>query len=139
MQKIIFVFGVLISVFFSSFTVADILVSDARIKQVIPGRTTTAAYMNVQNTSATDVKLSAVRFNMGSSIEMHEIVTTDGLSGMRRRPAVVIAAGQTVAFKTGGLHLMVFGVQQALGEQVDIELCFDNNNCQTTGFKTEAW
>lgn len=118
---------------------ADVVVNDARIKQVLPGRTTTAAYMNLRNTAGKDVALLEARLAQASSIEMHEIVKTDGLSGMRRRPSVALPAGTSVAFKTGGLHLMVFGVQQQLENGVDIELCFDDDTTQIVRFKTEAW
>lgn len=139
MRKFLLSISVCISVLFSQAAAAELVVTDARIKQVLPGRTTTAGYMTVRNTSKKPVLLLGATLPQASSIEMHEMINSEGLSGMRQRPQVAIPAGKSVAFKTGGLHLMVFGVQQPLADEVDIRLHFDDDTEQTVRFATEAW
>ncbi len=88
-----------------------ISVSDARIRELVPGRTTTAAYFSLRNHSGTPLILTGAESARTSSIEMHTMVTSGDRVGMRRVPEVVVEPGASADFAPGGLHLMVFGVE----------------------------
>ncbi len=88
-----------------------ISVSDARIRELVPGRTTTAAYFSLRNHSGAPLTLTGAESARTSSIEMHTMVTSGDRVGMRRVPEVVVEPGASADFAPGGLHLMVFGVE----------------------------
>ena len=86
-------------------------VSDARIRELIAGRTTTAAYFSLHNHTSVALTLTGAESALTGSIEMHTMVTEGERVGMRRVPEVVIEAGDRAEFAPGSLHLMVFGVE----------------------------
>lgn len=86
-------------------------VTDARIREPTPGRTTTAAYFTLHNRSAETLILTGAASPAASSIEMHTMVERDGRVGMRRVPEVTVSPDERIEFAPGGLHLMVFGVK----------------------------
>ncbi len=98
-------------------------VSDARVRELVPGRTTTAAYLTVHNHSGAPLTLTGAESDRTSSIEMHTMVTRGERVGMRRVTEVVIEPGASAEFAPGGLHLMVFGVE-ALDAPFPITLVF---------------
>ena len=54
----------------------------------------------------------------------------DGMMKMRRVDEVVIAAHSSVALKSGGTHLMLFGVEMGLqaGDMIDLQLHFSDGS-----------
>ncbi len=118
---------------------ADISVIEAKIKNVLPGRTMTAAYMTLHNNEAKDVFLTVVHAPFTKTIEMHETRVVDGISRMRQQEKVLIPANSKVEFKRGGLHLMLFGVKAPLSGSADITLCFDDDTHKTVSFDIESW
>ncbi len=86
-------------------------ISDARIRELVPGRTTTAAYFSLHNHSGAPLTLTGAESARTSSIEMHTMITSGDRVGMRRVPEVVIEPGASADLAPGGLHLMVFGVE----------------------------
>lgn len=96
-------------------------VSDARVRALIPGQDKTAAYFTARNTSDSELVLTGASSDSVRAIEMHTTIRDGDVVGMRRLPAVVIPAGETVRFTPGGRHLMMFGVA-ALGDSLDIVL-----------------
>ena len=102
-----------------------ISVSDARIRELIADRTTTAAYFTVHNHSGELLTLTGAESSRASSIEIHTMVSDGDRVGMRRLREVVIEPGSSIAFAQGGLHLMVFGVEN-LEAPFPITLIFAN-------------
>jgi copper(I)-binding protein len=89
---------------------SEVTISDARIRTPAPGQDKTAAYLDIHNAGAAPLTLTAVETPIARAVEFHRIERDGDMVRMRRQAAVVVAAGETVRFAPGGLHLMVFGV-----------------------------
>lgn len=102
---------------------AALVISEARVRALIPGQDKTAGYFSARNGTADAVVLSGARSEQARSIEMHVTVQDGDMMRMRRLEAVEIAPGETVRFEPGGRHLMVFGVDSLeAGMDIDLEL-----------------
>ena len=65
-------------------------VSDAWIREAPPGSTVLAGYLTIHNHGSMPVTISGVSGEDFSSIEIHRIVTEDGMSRMQRAGALEI-------------------------------------------------
>jgi copper(I)-binding protein len=98
-------------------------VRDARIRDLPPGRDTTAAYFVLHNHSGETVKIVGASSKRARAIEMHTTTRDGDRVAMRRLEAVEIPSGASAAFAPGGQHLMVFGVTQVTAPfPISIEL-----------------
>lgn len=106
-------------------------ISQLVVREPLPGKTMTAGFMALTNTTTADQQLVSASASWAERIELHTHVHDHGVMRMRAVEQVSIAAGKTVTFKPGGLHLMVFGVQAPLQQELPITLCFASGECQT--------
>jgi copper(I)-binding protein len=100
---------------------ANVTLSNARVRALIPGQDATVGYFDITNSGTTDVVLVAARSEGVGAIEMHTIVVDGDMVRMRRLERVIVPAGETIHFKTGGHHLMLSGVAE-LGQTTQITL-----------------
>lgn len=105
---------------------AEIQISDAKVRALLPGRDTTAGYFVARNNTDHPITLIGASSPAARAIEMHRTYIKEERVRMQRVPEVVIAPGEQVAFAQGGLHLMIFGVAE-LTEPFPITLLFDGN------------
>ncbi|UTW44304.1 copper chaperone PCu(A)C [bacterium SCSIO 12696] len=121
----------------SPFTVADqaaIAVDNAYVRGMPPGRTVTAAFFDLHNKGARDCRLVGATADIARSGELHTHIHKDGVMRMRRVKGVDLPAGETVSFKPGGLHVMLFGVRPLKdGEPVSVTLNFEQCEPLTVG------
>ena len=105
---------------------AEVQVTDFNIREVLPGRSMTAGYLTVSNKNDKAVELTAVSSPMFDAIELHMSSQKDGMMHMEQLPSVTIAAGDTLRFQPGALHLMLFDVKAsiAVGEKIPVSLTF---------------
>ncbi len=96
-------------------------VSNARVRQVIPGQDKTAAYLDLRNTGDAAVTIIGAESDAARAVEMHTTVHDGDQVRMKPLSEVVVPAGQTVRFEPGGRHLMLFGVSN-LGDHIDVIL-----------------
>lgn len=87
---------------------AELKVSDAMVRDLIPGQNVAAAFFTITNTGKTVAKIVAAESNAAAMVEVHTHIHEDGMMKMRRLEDLTIEAGQTVEFKPGHLHLMMF-------------------------------
>ncbi len=88
-----------------------IVVSEARIQAPMKGKTMTAGYFDITNHSDVDDAIIGIETPDAERIEMHLTEADEkGIMSMRRQVSVDLKAGDTVSFKPGSYHLMVFGV-----------------------------
>lgn len=92
---------------------AAIDVQDAWARASIGSRQMTAAYLVLKNESPETVKLVEVTTDIGRA-EIHESLVEDGVMRMRERKEITLAAGESVHFKPGGLHIMLMDLKQPL-------------------------
>lgn len=92
----------------SSFTMAQVSVTEIRVNAPVPGQSISGGYMLIRNEGNQDVRLLAVKSASATRVEMHTHVMNNGMMGMQEIQAVNIPAGETVSFVEGGHHLMIF-------------------------------
>lgn len=91
---------------------ADISVTDAWLREPIPGQSTSAAYLLLENRSDEARQLVAVETNFSTKAEIHTQQLDDGMMRMRQLLSVDLKAGEKIAFASGGLHIMLFGIDR---------------------------
>jgi copper(I)-binding protein len=92
------------------------------------GAPTAIGYMTIKNDGTTPDRLVGGSVEVAREFQLHSMVMENGVAKMRELKAVDIAAGQTVAFKPGGSHIMFVGLKQPLheGEHVKGTLSFEH-------------
>ena len=118
-------------------TGTDLVVSEARVRALLPGQRNTVAYLVVENRGSARITLVGAESSAARVMEIHESFIEDNMYRMRRRTEVEIPARDTVRFEPGGLHLMLFDVNE-IGEQVEIELVTSDGRRQTAIFQRIA-
>jgi len=122
---------IIIAAFAASFqTLAvEVQIANSTVRQPLPGRTVSAGYFTINNTSQRPISLVAASSPWFEKVELHQHSYVDGMMRMRRIDTIVVAPNQTVHLQPGGLHLMLFQPKQSLQleQQVPIELVFDND------------
>ena len=114
-------------------------VSGAYIRTMPPGRTTTAGFLTIVNHGTADCKVISASSPLSKRIEFHEHLHSDGM--MRMRPVdsgIVLPAGEAVIFKPGGLHIMLFNIEQALVGGDTTQLQFNTDHCGSVEFSAEV-
>lgn len=93
----------------------SIQISAAWIQSPMPGATETAGYVRITNGAETDDRLLSVSSRWAGHVDMHEMVTEDGMMGMRPLIyGVKVPAGGAVDFSPQALHLMLVNPRQKL-------------------------
>lgn len=98
-----------------------LIVSDARVRALIPGQDKTAAYFEVTNRSREPLVLVGAESPAARAIEIHSSSQNGDVLRMRRLREVRIEPGATIGFQPGGHHLMLFGVR-SLDDETEIRL-----------------
>lgn len=107
-----------------SLALADISVSGIRVKAPVPGQHISAGYMQITNSGDSAVTLVAVSSENASSVEMHTHIMENGMMGMVQLDSVEVAAAETLEFKEGGHHLMIFDPDSPAIDSGQFELIF---------------
>lgn len=99
----------------------------AYIRGLPPVQKNTAAFGQLKNHSQHDLQLKRIHSPIASTIEVHQHIMDGGTMKMRKVENVSIAAGGTLEFKPGGLHIMMMDVKKMPleGESVKLEMCFE--------------
>ena len=113
-------------------------VSAARIMQPLPGKSLTSGYFELHNRSARPLLLTGANSPHARAIEIHRSSQVDGKMRMQRVPEVAIAPGARATFAPGGLHLMLFGVQD-IPEAVPVTLTFAEHPPIDATFARAHW
>jgi len=104
----------------------DLEVRDPWIMEAPPGARVNAGYFGISNRGDSEAVLVGVDSERFGRVEIHRTVITDGIAGMARESAIAVAAGATVSFQPGGLHLMLMEAtaRPHAGETVPVSLVF---------------
>ncbi len=116
-------------------------VSDAYIKQPVPGKQMTAAYATFTNHTSEPICLTEFSGAFASNIELHTTETVSRAAGSDRShkvrdrshkvhdrvrmlhlPELCIQPAAAAILAPGGKHLMVMGVQDLSTSPIDIEI-----------------
>ena len=104
----------------------DLRVARGWARPTPPGVSVGAGYLEIEGGLSAD-RLVSASSPRAARVEFHESVVEAGISQMRERAAVPVAAGGRVAFAPGGLHLMLLGLTSPLlaGGRVPVTLSFE--------------
>jgi copper(I)-binding protein len=110
----------------STVTLAEVLVTDATVREMLPGRSMTAGYFSISNQNNVAAELISASSPQFGSIELHQHSHKDGMMKMEQVQSVVVAAGEQVHFQPGGLHLMMFDAKTSIttGQKIPLRLTF---------------
>lgn len=111
-------------------------IADAWARPVAAGQMG-AGYLSIANRGRTADKLIAAFSPAAAAVSIHESRMAGSVSIMRAVGAVAIPAGAAIAFRPGGLHLMLEGVKRPLkaGERVSITLIFARAGRRAVAFQ----
>ena len=106
-----------------------IVIENAWIREAPPGANAMAGYMQISNSTSSNVILHSANSNSFNSIEFHRSVEENGIYKMVPQLHLHINATSTLELKPGDYHLMLFKPTTALkqGDTVEISLLFSNN------------
>lgn len=91
-----------------------IVVNDAWARAARQDQPATAAYLSLCSADGNDALVSA-SFAGANATELHVTVTSeDGTAAMSQTQSIDLPAGETVALKPGGAHIMMIGVTEAI-------------------------
>lgn len=101
--------------------------SGVMILEPIPGQDRTVAYLTLENAGSVPITLNRVTSPQFAAVEMHATILDNGVAGMQALDAITIAEGASIAFDTGGRHLMLIRPREALeaGDEVTLEFHHD--------------
>lgn len=105
-------------------------VSGAWVREPIPGRAMSAAFMQLSNPGSADKVLVSARAEWAGNIEIHTHINDNGVMRMRQIDSITVPASGSVSLQPGGLHLMLFNLQLPLSAPLALELCFADGECQ---------
>ena len=91
------------------------------------GAQTGAAYMTLDNKSASADRLTGASSDVADKVQIHEMKVVNGVMQMRELPdGLPIPAGGSVVLKPGSYHVMLIGLKKPLtaGETFPLTLTF---------------
>lgn len=108
----------------------EITVNDPYLRAVPPVVKTSAAFMQIQNSSDMEQFLVSASTPAAAAVELHMHTMDDGVMRMRRIAHIHLPPKETVALQPGGLHIMLFDLTSPLnaGDQVPITLTFEDGS-----------
>ncbi|GAA0853887.1 copper chaperone PCu(A)C [Aliiglaciecola litoralis] len=120
---------VLVLAFYCQAASAQLQVSNATVRLLPPGVPNTSAYFTIENSGTQDQSIVAAELNFARKAELHAHIMDGDMMRMEQQQQVRIAAGESVTFKPGGLHVMIFGLAEPLQEnqQVSFTLVTGDN------------
>ncbi len=88
---------------------------------------TGGGFLSISNRGAAADRLVSASSPAARAMELHTMVRDGDVMRMRAVEAIEVPAGQTVALRPGGLHLMLVGLSRPLreGETVSVVLRFE--------------
>jgi copper(I)-binding protein len=115
-----------LAVFAACPAASQVVVTDAWVRGMVAGQTTTGAFMQLK--SAIDTTLIGVASPAAGIVEIHATKMEGGMMKMNAVDRVPLPAGRIVELKAGGSHVMMMNVRQPLkeGDTVPITLTFED-------------
>jgi copper(I)-binding protein len=107
--------------------------SNQWIRAVPPNSKMTAAYAEITNSSEFDIWITGASSDQFGAIELHETIERDGMARMVHRDFVKLSPGETVQFKRGGKHFMMFSPKSAIteGDTYTINVILGNGDIES--------
>ncbi|HEY3699470.1 MAG TPA: copper chaperone PCu(A)C [Spongiibacteraceae bacterium] len=99
-------------------------IREGYVREMPPGQSTSAAFMNVVNGSDRPIAIVAAASDAAQAAELHTHSHDNGMMRMEAVKRLVIPARGHVQFAPGGYHLMLINLKRSLhaGENIGITL-----------------
>ncbi|MNJ88036.1 hypothetical protein D3C87_55730 [compost metagenome] len=106
---------------------AQVSVTDPWVRATVPQQKATGAFMQLN--SANGTRLVDARSPVARA-EIHEMAVQDHVMRMRQISGLDLPAGQNVALKPGGYHIMFFDLKQPVkeGDVIPLTLVFEDKD-----------
>lgn len=107
---------------------SDVMVMNAFARaSATPQASSAVAYVTLENYGAEADQLLSIATDQAAAAHLHDTKTVDGIASMTPVESLDLAAGQTLAMKPGGLHIMLVGLKAPLqkGSEINLELTFE--------------
>jgi periplasmic copper chaperone A len=130
------VFIWVVALFFSQTyaqTPPEVKVEAAWVRGTAEGQSGTGGFMTL--TAKESLRLVGLASPVAGIVEIHEMKMENDVMKMRALPSLALPAGKAVEFKSGGNHIMLMDLKQALkyGSSVPVILTFaDTQGKQST-------
>lgn len=117
---------------------AQVSVSEAWVRATVAQQKATGAFMQLQ--SVQDARLVAAQSSVAAVVEIHEMAMEGGVMKMRAVKDLLLPAGQKVALKPGGYHVMLMDLKKpiAVGEAVPLTLVVQGKDGQRQSLQVQA-
>jgi copper(I)-binding protein len=111
-----------------------LMVVNPHVRALLPGQEVTVAFLTIHNHGDSDCKLLSADSPIAQRIEFHTHLHKDGMMKMRPVEAVQLAAGSSVTFESGALHLMLFEVESSLNSLESTQINIYTDHCGSVSF-----
>ncbi|MEO9875810.1 MAG: copper chaperone PCu(A)C [Anderseniella sp.] len=107
-------------------TAGQLSIGNATARFLLEGRPG-AIFLSIDNKGSAD-RLVAASSTLSQRVELHSHTLDDGVMKMRQVEAIEIPAGSMTELKSGGYHIMMYGVKSMpeKGSTVPLTLTFEN-------------
>jgi copper(I)-binding protein len=108
--------------------VSAVVIEAPWVREAPPGAEAMAGYMTLRNTGKQALKLLSAKSPQFKSVELHEVITVNGMARMQEVKELLLPAGGTLAFEPGSTHIMLIGPKKPLvaGDKVHVTLRLSN-------------
>lgn len=117
-----------VGLFMTQLATAEVMGSDAWIREAPPGAKALAGYMQLHNQGKDERVLVAAESPAFDEVMLHKTVMQGNMATMQHQQKIVIKAGEQLTFEPNSYHLMLMKPKQPLrvGDKVPVSLEFNN-------------
>lgn len=123
------------------YTAGDVMIGHPYARVAHAQARSGAVYFTLRNEGAADDRLLSVGTAAAQRAELHRSIEEDGVMRMRAvEDGIAVPAGGNVSLAPGGLHVMLFGLNQPLapGDTFQAVLQFEKAGAVTVEVQVEA-
>lgn len=108
-------------------TVQALTLSDAWVRSSVPGQVNGAGYVKIQNKGSSSDRLLSATSTAAATVELHTVLTENGVAKMREINGLDIPAGKTISMAPGGYHVMFLQIKEPFkeGNVIPVTLKFE--------------
>ncbi len=118
-----------------------ILVKDAWIRGIPPSATTTAAFMNIQNTGPDEMVLKSATSGIAEIVQIHSMEQVGEIMKMKEVGELRIPANGQTTLAPKGYHIMLIGLFRPIaeGETIPLSLNFADGTIVSVDAVVRKW
>lgn len=120
--------------------VGDMMAHEAWARPTVEGQQGGGGFVTLMNHGKTDDKLVSASSPAAARVELHSMSMEGNVMKMRQISSIAIKAGDTIALKPGGLHVMFMDLKKPLakGSKVPVTLVFEKAGKMEVDFEVTA-